>query len=161
MCGRYVRRSDKQRIAEYFHAKPQPVELPMPGEDYNVAPTTYQPIIRQSRELNDRELVLARWSLVPFFTKGVHLLHCVYSTAPLVNLLVWITDVNHLAGHAVQHFQQHWIQIMRFVDHDVIGVRYRSRQCPQLEVPVMPERQCLFPIEHRLPEMAKVLRCLL
>ena len=69
MCGRYVRRSDKQKIAEHFRAKPNPAELPMPGEDYNVAPTTHQPIIRQNRETGDRELILARWGLVPFFTK--------------------------------------------------------------------------------------------
>ena len=69
MCGRYVRRSDKQKIAEYFHATPVPAELPMPGADYNVAPTTFQPIVRQSRESGEREIVLARWGLVPFFTK--------------------------------------------------------------------------------------------
>ena len=63
MCGRYVRRSDKQTIAEYFHATPVPAELPLPGADYNVAPTTFQPIVRQSRELGERELVLARWGL--------------------------------------------------------------------------------------------------
>ena len=71
MCGRYVRRSDKQKIAEYFHANPQPAELPMPGADYNIAPTTHQPIIRQSRESGEREMVLARWGLVPFFTKDL------------------------------------------------------------------------------------------
>lgn len=71
MCGRYVRRSDKQRIAEHFRANPNPVDFPLPDADYNVAPTTYQPIIRQSRESNDRELVLARWGLVPFFTKDL------------------------------------------------------------------------------------------
>ena len=71
MCGRYVRRSDKQKIAEYFHADPRPTELPMPDEDLNVAPTTHQPIIRQSREKGDREIVLARWGLVPFFTKDL------------------------------------------------------------------------------------------
>jgi len=37
MCGRYVRRSDKQKIAEHFHAQPNPAELPMPDADYNVA----------------------------------------------------------------------------------------------------------------------------
>ncbi len=42
-----------------------------PWRFLNVAPTTYQPIIRQSRESNDRELVLARWGLVPFFTKDL------------------------------------------------------------------------------------------
>ena len=71
MCGRCVRRSDKQRIAGHFHANPSPPDLPMPGADYNVAPTTHQPIIRQSRETGDRELILARWGLVPFFTKDL------------------------------------------------------------------------------------------
>ena len=40
MCGRYVRRSDKQRLAEHFHAKPHPAVLPLPKTNYNVAPTT-------------------------------------------------------------------------------------------------------------------------
>jgi len=71
MCGRYVRRSDKRKVAEWFHAKPEPAELPMPDADYNVAPTTHQPIIRQSRETGGRELILARWGLIPFFTKDV------------------------------------------------------------------------------------------
>lgn len=71
MYGRYVRRSDKQKIAELFHATPQPAELPMPREDYNIAPTTFQPIIRQSKESGDREMILARWGLVPFSTKSL------------------------------------------------------------------------------------------
>ena len=71
MCGRYVRKGDKQRLAEHFRARLNPPELPMPDADYNVAPTTHQPIVRQSRETGDRELVLARWGLVPFFTKDL------------------------------------------------------------------------------------------
>jgi putative SOS response-associated peptidase YedK len=43
----------------------------MPATDYNVAPTTHQPIIRQSKETGERELILARWGLVPFFTKDL------------------------------------------------------------------------------------------
>ena len=39
-----------------------PVELPLPDADYLVAPTTHQPIVRQSREIGERELVLARWA---------------------------------------------------------------------------------------------------
>ena len=54
-----------------FRAQPNPPELPMPDADYNVAPTTYQPIIRQGRETGERELILARWGLVPFFTKDL------------------------------------------------------------------------------------------
>ena len=49
MCGRYVRKGDKQKISEAFRAEPNPAELPMPGADYNIAPTTYQPIIRERR----------------------------------------------------------------------------------------------------------------
>lgn len=71
MCDRYVRRNDKQKIAEWFRAEPKPTELPMSEADYNVAPTTYRPTIRQSRETDERELVLARWGLVPFFAKDV------------------------------------------------------------------------------------------
>jgi putative SOS response-associated peptidase YedK len=64
MCGRYYRRSDKQRIAEAFHAG-VPSDLVVPDWDYNVAPTTVQPVIRNDRETGDRELVLMRWGLVP------------------------------------------------------------------------------------------------
>ena len=39
--------------------------------NYNVAPTTFQPIVRQERNSDERELVLARWGLVPFFAKSL------------------------------------------------------------------------------------------
>ena len=39
--------------------------------DYNIAPTTLQPIVRQERESEDREMVLARWGLVPFVAKSL------------------------------------------------------------------------------------------
>jgi putative SOS response-associated peptidase YedK len=48
MCGRYVRRSDKQRIAEYFRSGETVFDLP---PDYNVAPTTFQPVIRLSSDV--------------------------------------------------------------------------------------------------------------
>ena len=68
MCGRYYRKSDKQKIAEAFHAT-KVDDFPLPPWDYNVAPTTMQPIIRQSRNSGERELVQLRWGLIPFFTK--------------------------------------------------------------------------------------------
>ena len=71
MCGRYVRLGDKQKVAEWFHAEAKPADLAMPDADYNVAPTTHQPIVRQSRETGEREIVLARWGLVPFFTREI------------------------------------------------------------------------------------------
>lgn len=53
-------RGDKQKISEAFRAVPNPADMPMPVPDYNIAPSTYQPIIRESRESGEREIVLAR-----------------------------------------------------------------------------------------------------
>jgi putative SOS response-associated peptidase YedK len=44
MCGRYGRRSDKQKIAEVFRVKKDLTGLSVPPDDYNVAPTTFQPV---------------------------------------------------------------------------------------------------------------------
>jgi putative SOS response-associated peptidase YedK len=70
MCGRYYRKGDKQKIAEAFHAT-KVDDFPLPPWDYNVAPTTMQPIIRASRDTGERELVQLRWGLVPFFAKSL------------------------------------------------------------------------------------------
>jgi putative SOS response-associated peptidase YedK len=67
MCGRYVRRSDKQRIAEHFHVHGPSV--PDFGPSWNVAPQTFQPIVRLNRDTGERELVLMRWGLIPFWAK--------------------------------------------------------------------------------------------
>ncbi|GAC1645227.1 MAG: SOS response-associated peptidase [Acidobacteriaceae bacterium] len=69
MCGRYYRRSDKQRIAEAFHLGHLFDDFVLP-EDYNVAPSTIQPVIRHNRDTGDRELILMRWGLLPFFAKS-------------------------------------------------------------------------------------------
>lgn len=69
MCGRYGRRGDKQKIAEQFRVRGELPDVAFPKADYNIAPTTEQPIVRQNRETGERELVMARWGLVPFFTK--------------------------------------------------------------------------------------------
>ncbi len=70
MCGRYLRRSDKQRIAEWFRLNQVPDDLVLPDWDYNVAPSTMQPVIREDRE-GRRELVLMRWGLVPNFATSL------------------------------------------------------------------------------------------
>src|ERR1035438_90644 len=69
MCGRYYRRSDKQRIADAFRLGKLPDGFVLPPADYNIAPTTFQPVIRADKETGERELVLMRWGLVPYFTK--------------------------------------------------------------------------------------------
>lgn len=67
MCGRYVRRSDKQRIAEHFHVHGP--SLPDFGPSWNIAPQTFQPVIRINRDTGKREIVSMRWGLVPYWSK--------------------------------------------------------------------------------------------
>lgn len=69
MCGRYVRRSDKQRIAEAMRVNNDLTSMSISPSDYNIAPSTFQAVIRESREDQTREMVLMRWGLIPFFTK--------------------------------------------------------------------------------------------
>ena len=69
MCGRYLRRSDKQRIADAFHLGQLPEDFPLPP-DYNIAPATFQPVIRLNRDTGGREMVMMRWGLVPYFAKS-------------------------------------------------------------------------------------------
>jgi putative SOS response-associated peptidase YedK len=70
MCGRYYRKSDKHKIADAFHMK-HVGDFPLPSWDYNVAPSTMQPVIRANRDTGERELVKLRWGLVPFSTKSL------------------------------------------------------------------------------------------
>ena len=67
MCGRYLRRSDKQRIAEAFHVLTDLSSLVLSPVDYNIAPSTLQPVIRLNRDTGEREIVLMRWGLIPSF----------------------------------------------------------------------------------------------
>ena len=69
MCGRYYRRSDKQRIADAYRLGEIPFDLVLPDWDFNIAPTTFQPVIRSDKATGARELVPMRWGLVPFFTE--------------------------------------------------------------------------------------------
>jgi len=70
MCGRYYRRSDKQRIAEAFHLGKLPDDFVL-SPDFNVAPTTFQPVIRADRETGARELVMMRWGMIPHFAASL------------------------------------------------------------------------------------------
>jgi putative SOS response-associated peptidase YedK len=59
MCGRYRRRSDKQRIAELFAGSADLEELYFEPED-DVAPGSVQPVIRINRK-GERKISLMRW----------------------------------------------------------------------------------------------------
>jgi putative SOS response-associated peptidase YedK len=66
MCGRYVRRSDKQRLVDHFHTGATVFDLP---PSYNIAPTSFQPVIRLDRDTGEREIVMMRWGLIPRWAK--------------------------------------------------------------------------------------------
>jgi putative SOS response-associated peptidase YedK len=68
MCGRYVRRSDKQRLAEHFRLHPGSMPDFIPS--HNVAPQTFQPIIRLNRDTGEREVALMRWGLIPVWSRN-------------------------------------------------------------------------------------------
>jgi putative SOS response-associated peptidase YedK len=73
MCGRYGRRGDKQRIAEWMQAHDTNVfeefDDSYLAPSYNVAPQSFQPVVRLSPETGKRELTVMRWGLVPFWWK--------------------------------------------------------------------------------------------
>lgn len=75
MCGRYYRRSDKQRIAEAFRVGVPPTFDILPS--YNIAPQSFQPVIRLNSDTGEREFVQMRWGLVPFWSKDAKI---AYST---------------------------------------------------------------------------------
>ncbi len=59
MCGRYYRLSDKRRLADHFDADPSP-DLTDLVPHYNIAPTIFQPVIRNLSDGAVRELLLMR-----------------------------------------------------------------------------------------------------
>ena len=69
MCGRYYSNSDKQTIAERFQLRQLPDVAIAPN--YNIAPTTFEPVVRLGRDSGERELELMRWGLVPHFAKSL------------------------------------------------------------------------------------------
>jgi putative SOS response-associated peptidase YedK len=74
MCGRYLRSSDKKRLIETFRLHGQgggSANVDLPPCDYNVSPTTKQPVIRHNRNSGERELVVMRWGLVPQYAKDI------------------------------------------------------------------------------------------
>jgi putative SOS response-associated peptidase YedK len=78
MCGRYTYKLSWEQIVSFYRLTLP--ETPPEGlrESYNVAPTQVMPIIRPSG--NGRELVQAKWGLIPFWTKADQVSKQGYST---------------------------------------------------------------------------------
>ena len=72
MCGRYGRRADKQKIAEWMQNHNTNV---FEGDDhslspsYNICPQSFQPVVRLGRDTDHRELSIMRWGLIPSWSK--------------------------------------------------------------------------------------------
>ena len=79
MCGRYGRRGDKQRIAEWMQTHNTSAfdefDDSYLAPSYNVAPQSLQPIVKLNTETGERELTVMRWGLVPFWTLLANSLH--------------------------------------------------------------------------------------
>jgi putative SOS response-associated peptidase YedK len=69
VCGRYVRKSTRREIARWFEAE----DTAEWGESYNVAPQTFQPVVRLNRDSGQREIALLRWGLVPYWAKNAQI----------------------------------------------------------------------------------------
>ena len=73
MCGRYGRRGDKQRIAEWMQTHDTNVfdesDETNFAPSFNVAPQSFQPVVRLNSETGQRELTVMRWGLVPYWSK--------------------------------------------------------------------------------------------
>jgi len=71
MCGRFARRSTQQVLADWFGVELE--EMPWFAPSYNVAPQSFQPVVRLNRDSGKREFALQRWGLVPFWAKDAKL----------------------------------------------------------------------------------------
>ena len=70
MCGRYYSLFDKQQIAEHFHVRSTADNVGIIAPNWNVAPGDPQPVVRRSHDTGERELVMMRWGIVPWFAKS-------------------------------------------------------------------------------------------
>jgi len=68
MCGRYALKSSRKAIAAWFGLEED--SLPPFGANYNVAPQTFQPVVRLSPQTGEREVVMLRWGLIPAWARS-------------------------------------------------------------------------------------------
>jgi putative SOS response-associated peptidase YedK len=71
MCGRYTRFAATELIYKHFGIPAPSPEAPTADAppSWNVAPQSWQPVIRLNPITWQREMVLMRWGLVPYWCK--------------------------------------------------------------------------------------------
>jgi putative SOS response-associated peptidase YedK len=67
MCGRFARKSTQEVLADWFGVGLE--EMPWFGPSYNVAPQSFQSVVRLDCDSGKRAISLLRWGLVPFWAK--------------------------------------------------------------------------------------------
>jgi putative SOS response-associated peptidase YedK len=67
MCGRFARKSTQEVLADWFGVELE--DMPWFAPSYNVAPQSFQPVVRLDRDSGKRAISLLRWVLVPFWSK--------------------------------------------------------------------------------------------
>ena len=85
MCGRYDNIIAREAYKALFKAERLPASNLPPR--YNVAPTDKVPIIRVDPRDGVRELVMARWGLVPFWSKEIPKIPHINARAETVHTL--------------------------------------------------------------------------
>ncbi len=72
MCGRFSQLRSWTELVELYRLADDAVPLNL-GARYNVCPTENVPIIRLRKNGNSRELAMARWGLVPPWSKDIRI----------------------------------------------------------------------------------------
>lgn len=67
MCGRFARTSTQKVLADWFGVGLE--EMPWFAPSYNVAPQSFQPVVRLDHDSSKRAISLLRWGLVPYWAK--------------------------------------------------------------------------------------------
>jgi putative SOS response-associated peptidase YedK len=67
MCGRYMLTTPVDALRQLFLFEQRPNLMPR----YNIAPTQDVPVVRPTRDGASRELIMARWGLVPFWADNL------------------------------------------------------------------------------------------
>lgn len=67
MCGRFMRSSPDELLAEWFGVTIEP--SPWSLVNYNITPQSIQPIVRLNERSHKREFAPARWGLIPSWAK--------------------------------------------------------------------------------------------
>lgn len=70
MCGRFTQTLTWPQLVELYRLDEVPAPAALPPR-YNVAPTQDIAVVRRAKDTDERQLVLMRWGLVPFWAKDI------------------------------------------------------------------------------------------